>query len=50
MKGAGESGLGGAMAVILNAVGDALSGAKDSIDQVPVSPERLLTFLVEQQA
>ncbi len=45
MKGAGESGLGGALSAVFNAVGDALGPAGGSLDTVPAVPERLIRLL-----
>lgn len=45
MKGAGESGLGGALSAIFNAVGDALGPAGTGLDAVPATPERLVSIL-----
>lgn len=45
MKGAGESGFGGAMAVIANAVADALGSEADMLQRMPCRPERLLPLL-----
>ncbi len=45
-KGAGESGVGAAMAATLNAVNDALSPRGVEIDSTPLTPERVFTALV----
>ena len=48
MKGAGESGLGGALSSVFNAVGDALGRDGSRLDTVPATPERLVGILAEQ--
>ena len=48
MKGAGESGLGGALSAVFNAVGDALGRDSSRLDTVPATPERLVGILAEQ--
>ncbi len=45
MKGAGESGLGGAMAATANAVADALGSAAPYLDTFPATPPRVLAAL-----
>ena len=45
MKGAGESGVGGALSAVFNAVGDALGRAGAGLDTVPAVPERLIRLL-----
>jgi carbon-monoxide dehydrogenase large subunit len=45
MKGAGESGFGGAMAAIANAVADALGDRADEMTRVPCRPDALLPLL-----
>ncbi len=45
MKGAGESGLGGALAAVFNAVGDALGPLSARLDTVPATPPRLVAIL-----
>ena len=45
MKGAGESGLGGALAAVSNAVADAL-GNNAVLQNVPASPPRVLGALL----
>ena len=45
MKGAGESGLGGAMACITNAVADALGPSGRGVSFVPSTPERILQLI-----
>lgn len=47
MKGGGESGLGGALAAMTNAVGDALGSAAGRVTTVPATPPRLLRLLTE---
>jgi carbon-monoxide dehydrogenase large subunit len=46
-KGVGESGVGGAMAAVLNAVNDALSPSHVRIHQIPLSPPTILQALAE---
>ena len=50
MKGAGESGLGGALSAVFNAVGDALGRDGSRLDTVPATPERLVRILAERAA
>ena len=50
MKGAGESGLGGALSAVFNAVGDALGQDGPRLDTVPATPERLIRILAERTA
>ncbi len=50
MKGAGESGLGGALSAVFNAVGDALGRNGSRLDTVPATPERLVRILAERTA
>lgn len=50
MKGAGESGLGGALAAVFNAVGDALGPASARLDTVPATPPRLMELLAGMEA
>ena len=50
MKGAGESGLGGALSAVFNAVSDALGGDGSRLDTVPATPERLVRILTERTA
>lgn len=46
MKGAGESGVGGAMACVINAVGDAIGpDAASRLDAIPATPLRILKAL-----
>ncbi|MDR6632629.1 carbon-monoxide dehydrogenase large subunit [Phyllobacterium sp. 1468] len=46
MKGAGESGVGGAMACVINAVGDAIGAeAASRLDTIPATPLRILRAL-----
>ena len=45
MKGAGESGLGGSLAAVTNAVADALGAAAPATTVVPATPPRLMTIL-----
>ncbi len=45
MKGAGESGLGGSLAAVTNAVADALGAAAPSTTVVPATPPRLMALL-----
>ena len=47
MKGAGESGIGGALAAVTNAVGDALGHLSLMLDTVPATPPRLLAILAD---
>lgn len=47
MKGAGESGLGGALAAIANAVGNALGSSSARLTTIPATPPRLLKILSE---
>ena len=47
MKGAGESGLGGALAAVTNAVGDALGPLSARLDTVPATPPRLVAILAK---
>jgi carbon-monoxide dehydrogenase large subunit len=49
VKGAGESGFGGAMAVIANAVADALGDAGRRLDRLPCKPEVILDLLTREQ-
>ncbi|MDB5582707.1 MAG: xanthine dehydrogenase [Bradyrhizobium sp.] len=44
-KGAGESGFGGAMAVIANAVADALGTEGSSLQRLPCKPDRLIELI-----
>lgn len=47
MKGAGESGVGGAMAAVLNAVGNAIGpDAAQRLNAVPATPERILEAMI----
>jgi carbon-monoxide dehydrogenase large subunit len=46
VKGAGESGLGGALAAITNALGDALGSAGPGLRHIPASPSRLLPLVL----
>jgi carbon-monoxide dehydrogenase large subunit len=46
-KGAGESGVGGAMAVITNAVNDALRPFGRRVHQLPLTPPRVLAAIVD---
>ena len=48
MKGAGESGLGGALSAVFNAVGDALGHDRHRLDTVPATPERLVSILAKR--
>lgn len=50
MKGAGKSGLGGALSAVFNAVGDALGQDRARLDTVPATPERLVRILAERAA
>jgi carbon-monoxide dehydrogenase large subunit len=45
MKGAGESGLGGALAAVSNAVADALGPLADQLKCVPATPPRLIAAI-----
>ncbi len=45
IKGAGESGLGGAMAVVANAVADALGDDGRRLDRIPCKPEIVMDLL-----
>jgi carbon-monoxide dehydrogenase large subunit len=47
MKGAGESGLGGALAAVTNAVGNALGHSSARLTTVPATPPRLMEILSE---
>jgi carbon-monoxide dehydrogenase large subunit len=47
MKGAGESGLGGALAAIANAVGNALGRSSARLTTIPATPPRLMQILSE---
>ena len=47
MKGAGESGLGGALSAVTNAVGDALGPDSARLTTVPATPPRLMSILNE---
>jgi len=44
-KGAGEAGTGGAPAAVMNAVNDALRPLGGRLDQMPMTPERVLRAL-----
>ena len=44
MKGAGESGLGGALACVINAIADA-QGAGTRVEYVPATPPRVLASI-----
>lgn len=46
LKGAGESGLGGALAAAINAVSDALGPGGSRVTVVPMTPPRLLDYLI----
>ncbi len=47
MKGAGESGVGGAMAAVMNAVGNAIGpAAARRLNAIPATPERILAAIV----
>ncbi|MFS2150722.1 xanthine dehydrogenase family protein molybdopterin-binding subunit [Rhizobium sp. Rhizsp42] len=47
MKGAGESGVGGAMAAVINAVGNAIGpAAARRLNAVPATPERVLDAMI----
>jgi carbon-monoxide dehydrogenase large subunit len=49
VKGAGESGFGGAMAVIANAVADALGDAGRRLDRLPCKPEVIIDLLTRER-
>lgn len=49
VKGAGESGFGGAMAVIANAVADALGKQGRQLDRIPCKPEVIVDLLARGQ-
>jgi len=50
LKGAGESGLGGALAAVTNAVADALGPRASRLLTVPATPPRLMAILSEMPA
>ncbi|MBP0495052.1 xanthine dehydrogenase family protein molybdopterin-binding subunit [Pararoseomonas indoligenes] len=50
MKGAGESGLGGALAAATNAVADALGALSPGLTTVPATPPRLMALLARGAA
>jgi aerobic carbon-monoxide dehydrogenase large subunit len=49
VKGAGESGFGGAMAVIANAVADALGDRGRKLDRIPCKPDVIVELLAREQ-
>ena len=49
MKGAGESGLGGALAAVTNAVGDALGPLSPMLTMLPATPPRLMAILTRRE-
>ena len=50
VKGAGESGFGGAMAVIANAVADALGEQGRKLDRIPCKPDVIVELLAREQS
>jgi aerobic carbon-monoxide dehydrogenase large subunit len=48
VKGAGESGFGGAMAVIANAVADALGDRGRHLDRMPCKPDVIVELLTRE--